>query len=495
MNKNGKYPNMVFVLPDQFRRQAMGFWSKEEYTNVLNGTSDPVYTPNIDKFADEGIVFSQAISIQPVCSPYRGMLMSGRFPRQNGVNLNCKAGRDSSLREDIDCFTDILAKVGYSLGYIGKLHLDKPLPHFDMEGKYVGEGGGYFSDGSPEGATICWDMYTPKGPKRHEIDYWYSYGTFDVHKHPHYWDNYGIKHEVNMWSPKHEADKAIEYIKNTAGQRDLERPFCLFVGMNPPHSPYDSVDDTDGEMYEKYYSPSVVKDISDLLNRGNVTGNIAKDKVRYYFSHITGVDRQFGRILDAIDDCKITDNTIVVFLSDHGDMMGSHNLLAKNVPFEESIGVPFIIRYPDKLEHRIEDLLLTPVDIMPTILGLIGLREDIPEDVQGIDYSSLLISPEYCNIKKPESALYIFDAEGDILQRGLRTNRYTMVIECNIKSNTTNIKLYDNIQDPYQMHSLALGDINKETMYFLAKELGYWLKKANDIWYENRLCSDFIKYP
>lgn len=184
MSQNTRYPNVVFIMPDQFRRQAMGFWSREKYRGAINGTSDPVHTPNLDRFADESIVFSQAISTQPVCSPFRAMLMSGRFPEQNGVKVNCKAGRDSSLREDIECFTDVLAKAGYSLGYIGKLHLDKPLPHFDKEGNYVGEGGGYFVDGSPESSTDCWDMYTPPGPKRHGIDYWYSYGTFDEHKNP-----------------------------------------------------------------------------------------------------------------------------------------------------------------------------------------------------------------------------------------------------------------------------------------------------------------------
>lgn len=118
MSQNTRYPNVVFIMPDQFRRQAMGFWSREKYRGAINGTSDPVHTPNLDRFADESIVFSQAISTQPVCSPFRAMLMSGRFPEQNGVKVNCKAGRDSSLREDIECFTDVLAKAGYSLGYI-----------------------------------------------------------------------------------------------------------------------------------------------------------------------------------------------------------------------------------------------------------------------------------------------------------------------------------------------------------------------------------------
>lgn len=489
-----QYPNIIFVFPDQFRRQAMGFWSKDKYRGALNGNSDPVHTPNLDSFADESIVFNQAISSQPVCSPFRAMLMSGRFPEQNGVKINCKAGRDSSLREDIECFTDVLAKAGYSLGYIGKLHLDKPLPHFDREGNYVGGAGGYFIDGSPEGSTDCWDMYTPPGPKRHSIDYWYSYGTFDKHKNPHYWDTDGNRHDINTWSPIHEADKAIDYIKNTHGQREPEKPFCLFVAMNPPHSPYNSIHDTDEEAYEKYYSPSVVKDVSNLLNRKNVTGDIANDKVRYYFSHITGVDKQFGRILEAIEECNIKDNTIVVFTSDHGDMMGSHNLLAKNVPYEESIGIPFIIRYPAKLSHRIEDLLLSPVDIMPTLLGLVGLQGKIPEGVQGTDYSQLLINPDSSDIVKPKSALYIFEGDGSVQMRGVRTNRHTMVIEIDRETNSRKLLLYDNIEDPYQLNNLSVDDLDRETLDFLTGELAYWLKKADDEWYRNRLCGDLIQY-
>ena len=248
--------------------------------------------------------------------------------------------------------------------------------------------------------------------------------------------------------------------------------------MNPPHSPYDSICDTDEEAYEKYYSPSVVKDVSDLLNRKNVIGDIANDKVRYYFSHITGVDKQFGRILEAIEECNLKDNTIVVFTSDHGEMMGSHNLLSKDVPFEESIGIPFLIRYPAKLRHRIEDLLLSPVDIMPTFLGLIGLQDKIPEGVQGTDYSPLLLNPD-SDIVKPRSALYIFEGDGSIQRRGVRTYRYTMVIEIDRAFKSRKLMLYDNIEDPYQMDNLSAEDLDKKTLDALAWERGYWLNILN----------------
>lgn len=100
-----KKPNIIYVFPDQYRQQAMSFWQKAEYKDALRGVSDPVHTPNIDKFAQESLVMTQAISTCPLCSPYRGMLLSGRFPEHNGVKSNCNNLRTSSLKEDITCWT------------------------------------------------------------------------------------------------------------------------------------------------------------------------------------------------------------------------------------------------------------------------------------------------------------------------------------------------------------------------------------------------------
>lgn len=235
--------------------------------------------------------------------------------------------------------------------------------------------GTYVSDAVPE-----WDAYTPP-ERRHGFNYWYSYGTYDVHKHPHYWDTDGNRHDVDEWSPRHEVSKAIEYIENKGGVRDPEKPFLMMIGMNPPHSPYASTDDCDLEGYERYKD----KSLTELLVRDNADTTMAKAAaVRYYFANVSGIDREFGRLLAALDRAGLTENTIVVFASDHGETMTSHSTDdPKNSIWRESLNIPFLVRYPGRVPHRVDDLLLSTPDIMPTLLGLAGLGERIPASVEG----------------------------------------------------------------------------------------------------------------
>ena len=189
-------PNIIYVFPDQFRNQAMAFWNEPEYAAHVGWQADPVQTPRLDAFADESVVLSRAVSNCPLSSPYRGIFLTGMYPERNGITLNCNAERpESSLREEAICISDVLNAQGYSCGYIGKLHADHPTPNDPANP------GHYVSDRRPE-----WDAYTP-AEKRHGYTYWYSYGTFDEHKNPHYWDSEGVRHDPKIWSVGHETDK------------------------------------------------------------------------------------------------------------------------------------------------------------------------------------------------------------------------------------------------------------------------------------------------
>ena len=214
-------PNIIYVFPDQFRNQAMAFWNEPEFSSNVGWKADPVHTPNLDSFAKESVVLSHAMSNCPLSSPYRGIFLTGMYPERSGITLNCMAERpESSLRDDAVCISDVLSANGYSCGYIGKLHADFPTPN---DPEHPGE---YVSSRRPE-----WDAYTPP-EKRHGFSYWYSYGTFDVHKEPHYWDTEGKRHDIKEYSVKHETDKAIEFLRNTSGQRNPEAPFFLALAYN-----------------------------------------------------------------------------------------------------------------------------------------------------------------------------------------------------------------------------------------------------------------------
>ncbi len=448
-------PNLVFVFPDEFRRQALGCMGE-----------DPVITPNLDRFAQESLLFTHAISNRPVCSPYRASLLTGRYPFSTGVTTNCWDGTIQygvHLRDSERCISDVLHDEGYSCGYIGKWHLESPREPY------------LFS----RGAGGVWDEYTPPGPRRHGFDFWHSYGCHDNHLQPHYWIGDAAREQyttIQEWSPRHEASTAIEYIRNQDGKhRPANQPFALFVSMNPPHMPFEMVPP---EYVERYGARTP----QDLLTRPNVRldteeAQAAKRWAKHYFAAVTGVDEQFGRILQCIKDAGLEDNTIVVFTSDHGEMMGSHGRMYKSTWFEESLGVPFLIRWPGRIRPGRDNLLLSVPDIMPTLLGLMGCPHRIPPQVEGTDHSGLLCGKTGT---RPTSALYLNHdpASPKNGARGVRTPQYTYVI--NRPRSGEERSLFDNEKDPYQMRNLigARDALEKE----LQAALDGWLKQTGDPW-------------
>lgn len=317
---NAQNINIIYVFPDQFRNQAMEFWGQEGFRDKINFRCDPVHTPYLNKFAHESIVLTSAMSNCPLSSPHRGSLLTGMYPNKSGIPLNCNSNRPiSSLRMDIECISDVLSKVGYDCAYFGKLHADYPTPNDPSNpGHYV------------DNSKIVWDAYTPK-ERRHGFNYWYSYGTFDEHKNPHYWDTEGHRHDPHEWSPLHEAKKVVSYLKNENNIRDVNKPFFVMVGMNPPHAPYQSLKDCMEEEYNLYKGIP----LDSLLLRPNADATMKKAlSTPFYYASITGVDRAFGMIIDALEELGLKENTIVVFSSDHGETMCSqHTNDPKNSPF------------------------------------------------------------------------------------------------------------------------------------------------------------------
>ena len=225
----------------------------------------------------------------------------------------------------------------------------------------------------------------------------------------------------------------------------------------------------------------------------------------FYFASVTGGDREFGRILKALKNWGLDENTIVVFSSDHGETMCSQNTNdPKNSPYAESMNVPFLVRYPEKLKPRVEDrLLLSSPDIMPTVLGLAGLSRQIPETVQGTNFAPV-ISKEKNVPKLPSGILYLRNlngeknADGKIISyfpeaRGIKTERYTLAISIDKQHNIKHIFFYDDIKDPYQMNNLSITE-NQKIFEDLCRQMGQLLKQVNDPWYKDRILSSKIPY-
>lgn len=453
-------PNLLFVFPDQMRGQAMGFMGE-----------DPAITPNLDWFSTEGVVFTQAVSNYPVCSPYRGMMLTGLYPHSNGVLANCNtngAENGYELPADARCWSDVLHENDYSLGYIGKWHLDSPhRPYVDT------------ANNSEE---FAWNEWTPP-ERRHGFDFWYAYGTYDNHDHPEYWTTDAPRSErtvVDQWSPEHEADMAIRFIRNEdGGFREDGKPWALVVSMNPPHMPYQRVPERYLEMYGDATSEELINRANVKLDENTSGAQLARRHMKNYLAQVTGVDDQFGRILAALKEAGLEEDTIVVFTSDHGNCLGSHDQVSKNVHYEESMRVPFIIRWTGTIEPRHDDLLVSTPDIYPTLLELMGMESQIPEEVQGSSRAPLILTGEG---NRPTSQLYIWIPYGEpaLGRRGVRTHRFTLSIEKTAEGVTSTF-LHDNVQDPYQLENIA-EERPEVVQRLVEEELHPWLRKTGDPW-------------
>ncbi|MNI09951.1 Arylsulfatase [compost metagenome] len=462
-------PNIIYIFADQWRKQAVGFRNE-----------DPVITPNIDQFAQESLVFDHALSCTPLCSPHRAALLTGKYPQSNGVYTNCKIGADVMLQPDEICIGDVLKQEGYDTGYIGKWHLDLPEQNVCPE---------------PVSGARGWDAYTPPGPKRHGFDFWYSYGAFDNHLEPHYWQDDANMITVKQWSLEHETDVALEYIQKHS---ENESPFALFVSWNPPHSPFESVPEVYKEMYANRplkLRPNVQAE-SLKAHTGEPFDSGIDNLERYtrdYYAAITGLDQQFGRIIEAVRDLGIEKDTLIVLSSDHGELMGSHGLMAKHSWHEESIGIPCIMRWPGEIPQGNTSLLFNSVDIMPTLLGLAGAK--VPSSVEGKDFSDVVIgrteqaevsSAFLCAFPGRKEIIELFASQGLDNQeygwRAVRTQRYTYVIHRGYEpGETTQRLLYDLKNDPYQLHPVLVTDVASHVVATeLERELQGWLLQTGD---------------
>ncbi|WP_304247452.1 sulfatase [Parabacteroides gordonii] len=450
-------PNLVFIMADQWRGQAMGCLGLE-----------PVQTPNLDRLAAEGVYFTDAISSFPVSSPARGMLMTGMYPTNSKVTGNCNSATAPyhvELPTEARCWSDVLKDQGYELGYIGKWHLDAPhQPYIDT---YNNKG------------KIAWNEWCPQ-ERRHGFSHWIAYGTYDYHLKPMYWDTDASRDEyyfVDQWGPEYEADRAIDYIANQDNKlRDSGKPFTLVVSMNPPHTGYELVPDKYKEIY-RHVDVETLCDSPVIPPRGTESGDYFRKSVLDYYACMTGVDEQVGRIIRQLKEQGLFDNTIVVFTSDHGDCMGMHNHIGKDIYYEEAMRIPLMISWPEKIAPRRDSTLtIAFADLYPSLLSLMGFKDEIPAEVQTFDLSASILSPENTQ-EVVQPYYYVVPENLTTGYRGLRTKKYTFVVHAT-NAQTDEWLLFDREQDPFQLNNIAPDQ--PELIKQFSTRLKDWLKKTND---------------
>lgn len=423
-------PNIVFVLTDQWRAQAFGYRGD---TNVR--------TPAIDALSRESFDFVNAVSGFPVCSPYRASLMTGQYAVNNGVVVN-----DVELKPKGPTLGESFRTNGYRTGYIGKWHIY----------------------GSPDGKAGRRLSFIPPS-HRFGFDYWkVCECTHNYNRSLYYEGDDPTARYWNGYDAVAQTDDASEFIRKHAKAAD---PYFLLLSLGPPHDPY-------GTAPESYQTPYRDRQITLRPNVPESHQAEAIKNLKGYYAHCAALDDCVKRLRETVDNTGRAEDTIFIFTSDHGDMLQSQGTHHKQQPWDESLRVPFLVRYPRLLGRKRRESI-SPIDapdIMPTLLGLAGLP--VPESVQGKDWSPLIggktkDDAEPAALLNLPASFSVVRRFGFAEYRGVRTPRYTYV-----RSIHGPWLLYDNQADPYQ--KLNLVNQQPELRSRLDRRLDEMLKRAGD---------------
>ncbi|HDZ05693.1 hypothetical protein LCGC14_0066000 [marine sediment metagenome] len=420
-------PSVLIILTDQWRAQATSY------------AGDPnISTPNLDELAASSVNFKNAVSGMPVCSPFRASLITGQRPLTHGVFMN-----DVQLDTNAVTIAKVFSKEGYDTGYIGKWHLD---------------GHGRLQNVAP-------------GKRRQGFKFWKGNEcTHDYNKSVYYDNNDPDRKIWGGYDTFEQTDAAIEYINN---RKRAEKPYMMILSYGTPHAPYH----TAPLKYRNQFDPEKIKlrlNVPDSLKT-----QLKKDLAGYY-AHIAALDDMIGKLITNLKNSREFENTIIVFTSDHGDLLGSHGAYKKQQPYEESARVPMLYHIPKrfKIASGERDALMNSEDIMPTLLSLCNI--EIPNTVEGLDYKSYMEGKEEIGEVTLLTCVQPFGQWNKVQHnameyRAVKTLQYTYA-----RNLTGPWLLFDNINDPYQLNNLVGNEGAAVVQDDLEKLLSERLKATGD---------------
>jgi len=308
-------PNVLFFFPDQVRACETGY----------NGGKN-IPTPNIDRFASQGMNFTNALSTCPLCTPYRAMLQTGRWPALSGGVMNW-----INMAATGQSMGDVFTRGGYETGFIGKWHLA------------AGARAGSLKRGEPTQAKPEAE-FVPPGPGRMGYQHWAAFNFHANFSKAFYYRDTPERLIMPKYETDSETDFAIDFLRSRTA---ASKPFFLMVAPHPPHPPWRP---------EQTPAESLERTPKSLYWRPNVKGrrDAATVDPRCYYAMLGNVDDNFGRLMKYLEDFGLAENTIVVFTSDHGEMMASHGRYNKMVPYAEAVDIPLLVRWPEAHSRRLK---------------------------------------------------------------------------------------------------------------------------------------------
>lgn len=460
-----KRPNVLFFFDDQLRSDVCGVYGGRD-----------ISTPNIDRLAGQGATFSNSVSVCPLCTPYRGMVHTGRYPTHSGILMNFV---EANQAQNPNCLANVFGAAGYDTGFIGKWHLSSGWRR--EEGLYQPDRAAVetYRKKNPE------TEYVAPGPGRLGYSHWQAFNFHTAFNDYYYYEDEPKRLFSGRYETDTQVDQAISYMEK---HKNSDMPFFLCVAPHPPHPPFSPDYIPEGYLdlvpENIHWSPNVPADNPRKLM-----------EMRTYLAMAKNVDDNLGRLMDYLEVSGIGKDTILIFTSDHGEMHGSHGRLNKMVPYAEAMNIPLLIRWPDRIEAGSRyDSLQTPMDHLPTLCGLAGIK--IPNEVDGSDLSRIILGKE--RDSREEVLIGSYTSHWDFFQtgtlwpewRGIKTKQHTYC-----KWLTGEEELYHNRDDPYQMNNLAAGTAELPLLKRMRSRLRDLLAAAHDDflpgtaygeWYDDR---------
>jgi len=359
-------PNILIVMTDHQRGDT-----------VL--PEHPAITPNLERFALQGITFTQAYCPSPHCCPSRATFFSGLYPSRHGVwnNVCNDQALSRGLKAGVRLWSEDLAEAGYQLHFCGKWHVSAEESPADR-----GWQEHFVSATGKSHHGVHWDHYRDLAAKTESK----QRRTAEIRR-PGYGDFrlYGATSEAGNAHDERTVAEAVRVLENLSEQ---DQPWCTFVGLIGPHDPYD-VPQQYLDLYdldEIELPPSFADDLQDkpgIYQRlrqqiwRQLSDDETKDAIRHFWAYCTYLDDLFGRVLDALEKSGQSQNTLVLYCADHGDYCGDHGLFAKGIAaFRGAYHVPAIIRWPNGILYpgRQANLFVSLADFGPTFLQAAGIE-------------------------------------------------------------------------------------------------------------------------
>ncbi len=479
-------PNLLFIFTDEQRADTMAAYGNRK-----------IHMPNLDRLASQSCVFEHPYVTQPVCTPSRSSILTGLYPHTTGCTEN-----NIPLRTETPCLPEMLSSRDYVTAYHGKWHLGDEIfaqhgfqEWVSIEDFYMR----YYSEGRDRSA-------------RSSYHHWLLANGFAPADGETFTRNEASRLPEEFGKPAFLAREASRFIRENS-----RRPFALFVNFLEPHMPFfgprdDQYDPASIPLPPNFSAfpsedqPLKARFFHLLWRDRGISGLPLKTEADWrrlianYWGLCSLVDTHVGTILETLEDCGLAEDTIVVFTSDHGDMMGSHRLLAKCVMFQEAVRVPLIIRLPGQRRPKRIAGPVSQIDLVPTLLDLMG--QPIPPHLQGKSLAPLLGS------SSPQTSEDIFiEWNGPNTEAGSAVGRVnmldfasriappeeieearrdpvrTVITPDGWKFNCSPLgehELYNLNDDPLEITNLACKSDLRPLMEQLAERIRAWQRRAQD---------------